>query len=356
MNYYEELAVSEDASLDEIRRAYRALARLVHPDNQSDPLLRSVAERQMSRLNAILEVLSKPEKRRAYDASLGRKQTSHTLYSPWPAWRRLPQRHWPWIAACGVLFAAGLFYLGSEESGAPFAPASPLPERELSAPPDATIRRARPSLTREKRANRKSQPRSRSQTTRTNSASISEFDSGPDFEPSPPLDPFARPEVIAGLSDPASGIVERPNIQAVGPAPATPSATQRATNQAGVPVFAGRWLYSPRTLEPQTPGLYPPEFIELFLSEAQGTLSGQYWARYRISDRPVSPEVRFRVFGALASGSATLNWVSDDGARGQLQMELHSLNSLEVTWWTSVFGRHMALTSGTALLLRQQVP
>jgi hypothetical protein len=36
--------------------------------------------------------------------------------------------------------------------------------------------------------------------------------------------------------------------------------------------------------------MYPPEFIEFFLSEDQGVLSGEYWARYRIPDKPVSPE------------------------------------------------------------------
>jgi hypothetical protein len=36
--------------------------------------------------------------------------------------------------------------------------------------------------------------------------------------------------------------------------------------------------------------MYPPEFIEFFLSEDQGVLSGEYWARYQIPDKPVSPE------------------------------------------------------------------
>ena len=39
MNHYEELAVAQDVSLEEIHQAYQALARLLHPDNQSDPKL-----------------------------------------------------------------------------------------------------------------------------------------------------------------------------------------------------------------------------------------------------------------------------------------------------------------------------
>jgi hypothetical protein len=101
--------------------------------------------------------------------------------------------------------------------------------------------------------------------------------------------------------------------------------------------------------------MYPPEFIELFLSEEKGVLSGKYWARYRIPDRPVSPEVQFRVSGASQKGDATtLMWVSDDGANGRLKMVLQHSNSMEVTWWTTALGRQTALTSGTAVLVRQQ--
>jgi len=70
MNHYEELAVAQDASEAEIHQAYRALARLLHPDNQADPKLKSAAERQMVRLNEILTTLVDKHKRRQYDASL----------------------------------------------------------------------------------------------------------------------------------------------------------------------------------------------------------------------------------------------------------------------------------------------
>jgi curved DNA-binding protein CbpA len=70
MNRYEELAVAQDVSLEEIHQAYQALARLLHPDNQSDPKLKSAAERQMIRLNEILATLADPGKRRKYDESL----------------------------------------------------------------------------------------------------------------------------------------------------------------------------------------------------------------------------------------------------------------------------------------------
>jgi hypothetical protein len=130
---------------------------------------------------------------------------------------------------------------------------------------------------------------------------------------------------------------------------------QRTSGEPAAPVFAGHWLYSPQNRDPHTPGMYPPEFIEFSLSEAQGVLSGRYWARYRIPDKPVSPEVRFRVNGAPQGGNATtLRWVAEDGANGQIKVVLRDSNSMEVTWWTTAFGKQTALTSGTAVLVRQQ--
>ena len=61
---YEILEVSRDASMDEIKRSYRRLARECHPDaNPDDP----EAEARFKELAAAYEVLSDPEKRGRYD-------------------------------------------------------------------------------------------------------------------------------------------------------------------------------------------------------------------------------------------------------------------------------------------------
>src|SRR3954453_6782609 len=63
--YYEVLGVSRDADEREIKKAFRGLARELHPDvNDHDP----EAEAKFKAAAEAYEVLSDPEKRRTYDA------------------------------------------------------------------------------------------------------------------------------------------------------------------------------------------------------------------------------------------------------------------------------------------------
>ena len=60
---YETLGVSENASADEIKKAYRKLARKYHPDINKEP----EAQEKFKEINAAYEVLSDSEKKAKYD-------------------------------------------------------------------------------------------------------------------------------------------------------------------------------------------------------------------------------------------------------------------------------------------------
>jgi curved DNA-binding protein CbpA len=70
MTYYEELGVPAAASVEEIRRAYHRLVKLLHTDQCGDGETRRLAELQMKRLNNVLAILADEGRRAEYDAAL----------------------------------------------------------------------------------------------------------------------------------------------------------------------------------------------------------------------------------------------------------------------------------------------
>lgn len=80
-DYYKIMGVDRKASQDEIRRAYRKLARKFHPDVSKE----KDAELKFKDLGEAYEVLKDPEKRAAYD-QLGSNWNTQQDFRPPPGW------------------------------------------------------------------------------------------------------------------------------------------------------------------------------------------------------------------------------------------------------------------------------
>jgi hypothetical protein len=72
--HYDTLGVRPDATAGELRAAYLARARALHPDRHASatPDQRARAERAMQSVNAAWSVVGEPQRRRAYDLSISR--------------------------------------------------------------------------------------------------------------------------------------------------------------------------------------------------------------------------------------------------------------------------------------------
>src|SRR5438046_6609091 len=82
-DYYETLGVPKTATEDEIRTAFRKLARKHHPDVAKD---KKAAEEKFKEINEAYEVLSDSEKRKKYD-QLGADWNRTGGVQPPPGWQ-----------------------------------------------------------------------------------------------------------------------------------------------------------------------------------------------------------------------------------------------------------------------------
>jgi len=105
-DYYEVLGVPRTATAEEIKRAYRQLARKHHPDLQPVSERTKAAER-FKEINEAYEVLSDPDKRSKYDA-LGQNWKGGMDFTPPPGaeWRTVDPSEWEDVGGFSDFFGS----------------------------------------------------------------------------------------------------------------------------------------------------------------------------------------------------------------------------------------------------------
>jgi hypothetical protein len=376
MDYYEELGLRRTATIQEVRQTYKVLARLVHPDRQMDDQMRSMAQRQMQRLNEILATLTDEPSRRAYDAALDTVSNSRVVLppgsgspgkvswglkpGPWeaktesrlahlPEWAQSVVRNWFWISLVLAAVCVGVWCRAQEKSPpdglAHWAPAQDV----ASVMPEKAVRQSWEGAHGETDAGL-NPPRKSAEGKEAPAAALPaehEAMQAADLSsaPSPAVPGLQADEPESSKAAPAAAGRERPE-----------TVTARPNTRAEALSFAGNWLSAEDPAEKPLPGIYPARYVELLLVEERGQLSGRYRAQYRVPDRAIYPEVSFRVRGdAPAGASARLRWTAADGAKGEMEIVLDGPKLMKLSWWSTELGRHPTLASGAATLIRQQV-
>jgi hypothetical protein len=344
MNYYEELGIDRDATISEIREAYKLAARLLHPDLQQDQRLKELAEREMRRLGGVVAVLTDRRERARYDAGLGdgacRMPTVPLARAGWPEFLQALVRHWFWILLGSTTVGMGTWYAFARSTVVPGAQAAASSARTAVGPPARAIG---PVPERRRPVNAADNAGARN------------------VAQKPPLRARVIDTPEPGLSAPTPLPAEIPDEAArVEPGIVTPPQKERVAevvHDGDESPFAGEWLYAADGQREDRTGSYPARYVEFRLREESGALVGDYRALHTLVDKAISPEVVLHVRGESPRRSTgTLDWESSNGARGQLELTLRSPNQIQVKWWTTQFGKQEALTSGMAVLIRLRTP
>ena len=352
ITYYEELGVDNTASADEIRDAFRALVRLLHPDQQTDPQLREMAERQMRKLNRIYAVLSDVARRTAYDES--RRSSRNAPIIVFSGSDGNVKKLLAAVGTAGFIIVGTLLLIWFAATGNN----------------NTEVRGQEPRAAYTGKANDNADGDAGEQITRLREqlrAAETERDSALEQ-----LGRSARKPTDMGTDKTARNLSASPASEAAGAATATemselqapdvtvhPSpATASMSNERGgrATQFTGLWVYSKTFGSAASPGgksQYPPEFIRVTVTEVNGALHGEYRSRYQVLDHAISPDVNFDFTGKPVGTSLICGWRGPGGARGRLTLKLLPASAVQIAWNATELGSQQWLINGTAMLVRK---
>ena len=358
VDYYEELGVSRTASAEEIRRSWKRLARLFHPDHQSDPELRAAAEVQMRRLNEILAILTDPLERMRYDLMFESEPEDANPRSRWSMLRtlfRLDLKSAMWFAAGAVLACAvALWIVEPRSADRPETASNPgaLTAAAAKEPDEVTL------LDRRIQELRQRYPPDPAR------AETGPITANPVTAPAPSHAAPSLPPATSSATSPVPGAAPPPARQAVAlsmiaastiaaqapvPAPTVRPEPRPARARAGLP---GLWRYA-MTGHPSTlPGVFAAERVEVAITEQSGILYGYFLGRYAVSGSSVSPDVDFRFSGPAGTEMTKLAWGGMNGNRGEINLRPLPGDALEVVWVTTHMEHTGNLASGQITLHR----
>lgn len=392
---YSEIGIPETATREEVRAAFRRLAKEYHPDLAEGEDERVEASEKMSRLNEIIEVLGEEEARAEYDEELKRQRNAEAadvrnafVAASAQAWRRKNEKsrvRWPVYAGAALLVLAGgwvTILLTSDSQETQWWQSQA--RRPVAA--DGREKAAhRPAATTGE-ADAASRPSPKQPRAETRSAAITT--GRPDAAPvdvskgeSSAARGFGRTEVAPLVEEarralatpvdvpkPASprkeqqiGIVgaEAPKSPVAVPAPfeVAPAVTEtaRAVSPTHKPAtdlensWNGRWTYA-EDLGGGVGGAFAPLSIEMQLSTIAQKVHGVYRARYQVMRRKYSDRVEFSFEGWPDREVVKGVWRDRTGTQGEFELRRVNRGVVQMNWWTTAFPRKGALASGMARL------